>query len=195
MGLLTGEDSKLFRQFFKEMAKLRGISVQYIYPIDEETSIHGQIFPEFSSIYNIDIIFESTPKIKTLKNYGWVSEDNSDKPYIAYLPYDTPGIKTKARLKLFPIGSEKDGKWFEITDIHESIEFPDAYICKLAPVFITEKEKLDYEQTNNNYIEGDNQPNENTHHNEAINEDLEQHIKDNNEKSKNNNQNFTYLNI
>lgn len=195
MGLLTGEDSKLFRQFFKEMAYLRGISVQYVHPISEETSIHGQIFPEFSSIYNLDIIFESAPKIKTLKNYGWVSEDSSDKPYIAYLPYDTPYIQTKARLKLFPIGSEKDGKWFEITDINEAIEFPDAYICKLAPVYVNEKEKLDYEQTNNNYIEGDNQPNENTTHNEEINKDLERHINDIAEANKNKSKNFTYLNI
>ena len=84
-------------------------------------------------------------------------------------------------------------KWFEITDIHEAIEFPDAYICKLAPVFITKKEKLDYEQTNHNYINGDNQPDENTHHNEEINKDLEKHI----EKDLKNtlNDNFTYLNI
>lgn len=195
MGLLTGEDSKLFRQFFKEMAKLRGISVQYIYPVDEEVSIHGQIFPEFSSIYDIDIIFESTPKIKTLKNYGWVSEDSSDKPYIAYLPYDTPHIQTKARLKLFPIGSEKDGKWFEITDINEAIEFPDAYICRLAPVYVTEKEKLDYEQTNNNYIEGDNQPDEDTTHNHEINDNLEKHINDNVIEKEKKSENFTYLKI
>lgn len=193
MGLLTGEDSKLFRQFFKEMAYLRGISVDYIYPVDEDVSIHGQIFPEFSSIFKLDIIFESTPKVKTLKNYGWVSENPEDKPYIAYLPYDTPHIQTKSRLKLFPIGSEKDGKWFEITDMHESFEFPDAYICKLAPVYVNEKEKLDYEQTNNNYIEGDNQPDENTHHNEEINLDLEKNLGKKDEKPDDGN--FTYLKI
>ena len=44
---------------------------------------------------------------KTLKNYGWVSEDNNDKPYIAYLPFDTPYIQTKARLRLKQIGVEK----------------------------------------------------------------------------------------
>lgn len=193
MGLLTGEDSKLFRQFFKEMAYLRGISVDYIYPVDEDVSIHGQIFPEFSSIFKLDIIFESTPKVKTLKNYGWVSENPEDKPYIAHLPYDTPHIQTKSRLKLFPIGSEKDGKWFEITDMHESFEFPDAYICKLAPVYVNEKEKLDYEQTNNNYIEGDNQPDENTHHNEEINLDLEKNLGKKDEKPDDGN--FTYLKI
>ena len=187
MGLLTNEDSKLFRQFFIEMAKLRGLTIDYVYPVDEDISIHGQIFPKFSSVIKLNIIFESSPKIKTLKNYGWVSEDKNDKPYIAYFPYDTPYIQTKARCKLFPIGSEKDGKWFEITDISEAIEFPDAYICRLAPVFITNEEKLNYDQTNDNYIEGDNQPNENTTHNKEINKDLENSI--------NNDDNFKFLNI
>lgn len=193
MGLLTGEDSMLFRQFFAEMTKLRGIHVEYIYPVDEKKTIHGQIIPNFSSVIELDIMFESNPKIKTLKNYGWVSETAESKPYIAYLPYNTPYIQTKARIKIIPVGSGKDGKWFEITDITEAIEYPDAYVCKLAPVFNTAKEKLDYEQTNDNYIKGDNQPDENTHHNKAINENLEEHIENN--KKQSTDENFTYLKI
>ncbi len=193
MGLLTQEDTTLFRSFFQEMTKLRGIPVEYVYPVEEDVSIHGQIFPNFSSIYNIDIMFETSPKVKTLKNYGWVSENKEDKPYVAYLPYDTPHMQTKSRIKITPIGNGKNGKWFEITDIAEAIEFPDAYVCKLAPVFITEKEKLNYEVTNNNYIEGDNQPDENTTHNKLINDNLEEHIKE--ELKDTLDKNFTYLNI
>lgn len=189
MGLLTSEDSTLMRQFFKEMAALRGIAVDYIYPVSEDVSIHGQIFPNFSSIEKLNIIFESSPKIKTLKNYGWVNENPNDKPYIAYLPYDTPFIQTKARVKIYPIGSGKDGKWFEITDISESIEYPDAFICRLAPAFMSKSEKTEYEQSNNNYIEGDNQPHEDTNHVKEINKDLEKNLKEINDT------NFTFLNI
>ena len=193
MGLLTKEDSTLFRSFFKEMTKLRGISVDYIYPVDENVSIHGEIFPHFSSIVKLDIMFETNPKIKTLKNYGWVSEDKDDKPYIAYLPYDTPYIQTEARIRINPIGTDKQGKWFEIKDITEAIEYPDAYVCKLVPVYISEEEKLNYEQVNDNYIKGDNQPDENTTHNKLINENLEEHIEKDLKKTLN--KNFTYLNI
>lgn len=193
MGLLTGEDSTIFRQFFLEMTKLRGLHVEYIYPVDEKKTIHGQIISKFSSVFELDIMFETNPKIKTLKNYGWVSETAENNPYIAYLPYDTPHIQTKARIKIIPVGSEKEGKWFEITDITEAIEYPDAYVCKLAPIFDTADEKLDYEQTNNNYIKGDNQPDENTHHNKAINENLEKHIENNLKQS--DDENFTYLKI
>lgn len=193
MGLLTGEDSTLFRTFFEEMTKLRGISVQYIYPVDEKYDIHGQIFANFSCIYDLNIMFETAPKVKTLKNYGWISEDKEYKPPIAYLPYNTPHIQSKARIKIIPIGSGKDGKWFEITDIAEAIEYPDAYICKLAPIYVSDKAKLNYQQVNDNYIKGDNQPDENTHHNEAINENLEKHIE--NDLKQTMDQNFKYLNL
>ena len=188
MGLLTQKDSTILRNYFKEMAKLRGFTVTYIYPVAENTTIHGQILPEFSSEYTLDIVFESNPKIKTLKNYGWVSENNEDNPSIAYLPYDTPNIQTKARLKLQSIGTNKDGKWFEITDIHESFEYPDAYICKLAPVYKTKKYKKDYSETNNNYLESDNQPDEATRHIKEINKDIDKTLihKDDN---------FKFLNI
>ena len=63
MGLLTQEDSALFRQFFIEMAKLRGLSVDYIYPVDENVSIHGQIFPKFSSN-------RSPPPVSTRRSSG-----------------------------------------------------------------------------------------------------------------------------
>lgn len=195
MGLLTSEDSMLFRQFFVEMAKLRGITIDYIYPVDEDKTIHGQIISKFSSPITLDIIFENNPKIKTLKNYGWVSESKDDKPYVAYLPYNTPYIQTKSRIKINPIGSDKKGKWFEITDIHESIEFPDAYICKLAPVFDTKPEQLDYDITNNNYIDGDNQPDQATNHNAELNKDLEKHIEDSLKTSLEENKNFTFLKI
>lgn len=193
MGLLTNNDSTLLRTFFKEMTKLRGLTVDYIYPVEEKVSIHAQIIANFSSITQLDIIFESNPKIKTLKNYGWVSESSDDKPYIAYLPYDTPYIQTKARIKIIPIGSGKEGKWFEITDITEAIEYPDAYACRLAPVYVSNEEKLNYQNTNDNYIHGDNQPDENTHHNKYINENLEEHIEDNLQKTLDSN--FTYLKI
>lgn len=195
MGLLTGDDSMILRDMFKECCKLRGFTVDYLFPVSEDVSIYGQIFPDFSSIIELDIMFETNPKIKTLKNYGWVSEDKNEKPYIAYLPYDTKNLQTKARIRINPIGGNKAGRWFEITDITEAIEYPMAYACKLAPLFINDKPKLDYDSTNYNYLEGGNQPDENTTQNKEINKSLEKHINDNNEKSKQDSQNFTYLNI
>lgn len=191
MGLLVQEDVRLHRQFFKEMAKLRGLHVDYVYPVLEKITIHGQIIPKFSSIFEIDIMFESIPKIKTLKNYGWVSEDNKDKPYIAHFPFDTPNLQVKSRIKILSIDTNKGGKWFEITDISESMEYPEAYVCKLAPIFINDEEKNNYDETNDNYINGINQPDENTLHNKEVNKDLQKQININ----LNDDVNFKFLNM
>ena len=59
MGLLTKQDSTIFRNFFKEMAMLRGIQVIYQYPIDMEFSLHAEENPKgFSEPIPMDIIFE-----------------------------------------------------------------------------------------------------------------------------------------
>ena len=197
MGLLIGKDAQVMQKYFKEMSKLIGIPVEYIYPVEEDITIHAEIKSKFSSFYNIDIVFDTNPAIKTLKNYGWVSENRDDKPYIGYFPIDTPEIQTKARIKITPIGVEKKGKWFEITDIQHAIEYPTSYACRLVPVFETKPEQLNYSHTNNNYLSEDNQPDQSNNHIKEINEDLEEHIENNLKKELDEqvNKNFKYLDI
>ena len=197
MGLLIGKDAQVMQKYFKEMSKLIGIPVEYVYPVEEDITIHAEIKSKFSSFYNIDIVFDTNPAIKTLKNYGWVSENRDDKPYIGYFPIDTPEIQTKARIKITPIGVEKKGKWFEITDIQHAIEYPTSYACRLVPVFETEPEQLNYSHTNNNYLTHNNQPDQSNNHIKEINKNLEKHIEDNLKKEINEtiNENFKYLDI
>lgn len=171
MGLLTQNDTCLFRDWFKEVAKLRGVSVKYCYPVDEDISIYSEIDPKFTSPIDMDIIFQEVPEVKTLKKIGWTSEDPSDKPAIAQLPFDAPGLKTKARILIPPIGQAIEGRWFEVTSIHSLLEYPDCYTCTLAPVFDTNEPKIDNENQNFTYIDHEraNQPNEDQPANEPLN--------------------------
>lgn len=158
MGLLTREDSTLYRGFFKEMARLRGIPVKYYYPARDEMTIHSEILPEYSSPIEMDIIFETNPKVKTLKAIRWVSENPDDKPYIAMIPFDAPNLQTKCIIEIPPIGSVDSPRRFEITTINTLIEFPDCWTCTLAPLFDNDKVKNDYGQTNYNYTDTKDQP-------------------------------------
>lgn len=171
MGLLTQDDTKLFQNWFKESCKLHGISVKYVYPVIENVTIHSEIQSQFSEAIDIDVMFDENPKVNTLKRIGWVSENPNDKPYIAYLPFDTPQLQTKSRILIPPIGQAIPGRWFEITSIHSQLEFPDCYICTLAPVFETKPQRDDYSETNYNYISHDraNQPDEDQPANEPLN--------------------------
>jgi hypothetical protein len=154
MGLLTKNDSTIYRKFFKEMARLRGIQVIYNYPIDMEFSIYAEEDPKgFSQDIPMDIIFEENPKTTTLRKYGWVSEVPDDKPYIAHLPYDAPNLCKGCRITIIPPFPLGEGRIFVITDITSNLEFPDAWVCKLAPVMKGKPPKpLDYSDTNFNFI-------------------------------------------
>ena len=154
MGLLTKSDSTIFRSYFKEMAKLLGIKVIYQYPVDMKFTIYAEENPKgFSEEILMDIIFDENPKITTLRKYGWVSEMPDDKPYLAQLPFDAKNLCAGCRISIFPPMPMADKRVFVITDIKSNLQFPDSWMCKLAPVFFNKTEdKLDYKDKNNVFM-------------------------------------------
>lgn len=155
MGLLTNADATLYRGWFREMTKLLGISVQYRYVINQESTIHGEVNPtNLSDPITLDIIFDTNPKVKTLKNIGWVSETNEEKPYLMMFPFDTPNISNEARVYIPPdVQAVKDIKEFKITSINTNMEYPDCYICTVVPVMQSEEIRDNYDDSNFNYLE------------------------------------------
>ena len=94
MGLLVGNDALLFRGYFAEMAKLIGIQVEYMYPVDMNFSTYGDENPlGFSEPELIDIVFDENPSIRTLKRYGWFTEGEDRQPYTAQFAYNTKNIQ------------------------------------------------------------------------------------------------------
>lgn len=157
MGLLTRNDATMFRHYFKEMAKLRGIRVYYQFPINMNLTVHAEERPDaFSEKQELDIIFEQNPKVNTLRLYGWVPAINEDKPFICSVAYDTPNLSKGCRITIpspSPIASDNI---FVITDIKLNLEFPDCYVCKLAPVYKDRKDiSTDYSNSNTNYLKVD----------------------------------------
>ena len=154
MGLLTNTDATIFRQYFKEMAKLIGISVIYQYPIDMQFSIYAEEDPKgFSEEIPMDIVFDENPKMNTLRKYGWVSETPDDKPYIAQVPFDAPNLCKGCRISIpppFPLG---EPRIFVVTAISADLQFPDCWACRIAPVMKGKPQApLDYSDTNYNFI-------------------------------------------
>lgn len=134
MGQLFRKDAELFRHFFKEQAKLLGIHVLYQYPIDMNYTLHGQENPSgYSDPIEMDIIFDQSPKLTTLRKLGWVSETPEDKPYMIQVPFDAPNLQKGCLITLpapLPISTSKV---FKITDITFDQVLPDSWYCKLAP--------------------------------------------------------------
>lgn len=163
MGFLTQEDSTLYRCFFKEMAHLRGFEVQYRYVIKTDPTIYTEFQSKLSDPINIDIIYESNPKVSTLNKIGWVSENPGDKPYIAMLPFDTPHLTTESVISIPPfIEIDSRARDFKITSINTIIEFPDCWICTIAPIFDNRPVRDNYSESNYNYFENDDSPDNDT---------------------------------
>lgn len=158
MGKLIKKDAEIYRKFFKEQAKLLGIEVFYRYPVDMEFSLHSQEDPRgYSEEIKLNVIFDQSPRLSTLRKLGWVSEDPSDKPYIVQVPYDTPNLQKGSLIILpapLPLSPSKE---FKITDITVDQVLPDSWYCKLAPRFekyeaLTPK---DYENKPNTFLKVD----------------------------------------
>ena len=91
MGLLTKPDSTIFRQYFKEMAKLRGISVIYQYPIDMQFSIYAEEDPiGFSEDIPMDIIFEENPETQVESFTKYLSKTENVKKLQKIFPIISP---------------------------------------------------------------------------------------------------------
>ena len=142
MGLLNRQDSKIFRQYFKEMVKLIGIQVAYMYVKNQSMTIHSEDNSNLSLPIPLNILFDDNPSIDTLNKLGWVSELNTQQPIIVNLPYDTPHLAVNCRIIVESTDGTPRPRVFKITKIQSDLEYPDAYTCAIVPVFDQ------YEQTN-----------------------------------------------
>lgn len=134
MGDLVKSDAKIYRKFFKEQARLLGIKVQYMYPVDMDFTLHGQENPlGYSEPIDMDIIFDQSPRLRTLKKLGWVSESPDDKPYLVQLPYDAPNLQKGCLIVLPTPLPLVPSRVFKITDITVDQILPDSWYCKVAP--------------------------------------------------------------
>lgn len=154
MGLLTNEDSTLYRNWFKEMAWLRGITVGYQYPLNTDKTIHSEPNIDLSNPIRMDIIFNENPDVNTLRKVGWVSELGNQKPVIAQIPFDAPNLARYARIIIPPFVEIRSRcRVFQVTAISTLLEYPDCWTVSLVPVFDSYKEDNDYVESNINYID------------------------------------------
>ena len=97
MGLLTRQDTKIFRQYFSEMVKLIGQSVGYQYVVEKIMTIHSEDNSKLSMPIRLDVLFDENPSVDTLNTLGWTSELNTQQPIVVNVPYNTPKLTVGAR--------------------------------------------------------------------------------------------------
>ena len=136
-GLLMGKDIKLFRKWFKEMTKLRGINCIYKAPKPGTKNYdrHGDLDADYERPIVVGVIFENHPDQKTLKKMGWVSELQESSSMI-HVPYDLQGLQRGA-LFIVPSGLDNaEGRLFRVINMQNIMMYPASIACEIAPEYI-----------------------------------------------------------
>lgn len=140
-GSLLNKDITMHRRWFDEMTRLIGINVIYKSPrCDKTYNEHGELVSSYNEPILLGCIFQEHPDQKTLKKMGWASELQSDSSII-HLPYNTPNIQVGA-LVIVPSGLDSaQGRVFRIIGMMNSIIYPSAITCEIAPEYENNFEK------------------------------------------------------
>ena len=132
-GLLMGKDIKLFRKWFKEMTKLRGINCIYKAPKPGTKNYdrHGDLVADYEQPIVVGVIFQDHPDQKTLKKMGWVAELQESSSMI-HVPYDLPGLQRGA-LFIVPSGLDNaEGRLFRVINMQNIMMYPASIACEIA---------------------------------------------------------------
>ena len=152
-GLLMGKDIKLFRKWFKEMTKLRGINCIYRAPKKGTKNYdrHGDLDADYEQPIVVGVIFQDHPDQKTLKKMGWVSELQESSSMI-HVPYDLQGLERGA-LFIIPSGLDNaEGRVFRVINMQNIMMYPASIACEIAPEYYdTDTDSTTKDFTNRNF--------------------------------------------
>lgn len=134
-GFLINKNTKLHRQWFKEMVKLIGIQVVYIAPRPGKTyTTYGEIESSYYDAEVVGCIFDEHPSQQTMKKIGWVSELVGSASLIS-VPYDLRDLQVGA-LFIIPSGLDDGvGRVFRVTKLNTTMIYPASITCEIVPEY------------------------------------------------------------
>lgn len=133
---LIGSDIQLMRKRYDEALNLQGIPCKYQFPNFADSNVQGEpMVDSFSDFIDTFVFFESSPKIKTIKRYGWVVANSEDLPFLIHCSWNLPNVQKDA---LFRIAGQYSGlpeRIFRVTEIAYDLQAPDHIVCKIIPCY------------------------------------------------------------
>lgn len=156
---LIHDDIKLMRSRYDEALIMRGIPVKYQFPNIAETNTHGEsLVDSYSDEIDTYVFFDGNPKIKTIKRYGWVVENNQDLPFLIHCSFNLPHVQKDSLFKISGEYSELPDRVFRVTEIAYDLQAPDHLVCQIIPVYDkspvgrTKKEEQKIYSTSNHFL-------------------------------------------
>lgn len=133
---LIGPDIKLMRKRYDEALEMRGIPVQYQFPLLATSNAQGEsVIDSLSELMNAHIFFDGNPKIKTFKRYGWVVENDENLPFLIHCSFNLPHMQKDAIFRIAGQYSELPDRTFRVVEISYDMQAPDHLVCMVVPVY------------------------------------------------------------
>jgi hypothetical protein len=150
------------RARYDEALQLQGIECKYQFPNLATSNTQGE--PEidsYSELIDTHIFFETTPKVKTLKRFGWVVENNQDLPFLIHCSWSLPHLQKDSIFRISGQYSELPERIFRVTDLSYDLQAPDHLVATIVPVYEdqivgrTRKETSKVYNRSNRFIKND----------------------------------------
>lgn len=133
---IIGDDIKLMRDRYDEALQMQGISCKYQYPIFPDQNAEGEaVIDGYSDYIDTDIFFDSAPKIKTFRRYGWVVANDADLPFLLHCSWNLPHVQRDSIFRLSGQYTGVPDKVFRVTEITYDAQAPDHIVCQVIPVY------------------------------------------------------------
>ncbi len=133
---LIQDDIKLMRARYDEALILQGIECKYQFPNLASTNTQGEpVIDSYSEFIDTHIFFESSPKVKTFKRYGWVVENNDDLPFLVHCSWNLPHMQKDSIFRIAGQYSELPERIFRVTAVSYDLQAPDHLVATIIPVY------------------------------------------------------------
>lgn len=133
---LIGPDIELWRDRYDEALKLQGIPARYQYPNITDSNAQGEpVIDSYSTPVDIQIFFDSAPKLKTFKRLGWVVENDKNLPFLIHCSFHLKNLQKDC---IFEIGGQYAGmppRKFRVTELTTDLQAPDHVTAQVVPVY------------------------------------------------------------
>lgn len=133
---LIQSDIVLMRNRYDEALKLQGIACKYQFPNLAGSNDEGDpVIDSYSDEVETYVFFEGTPKIKTLKRYGWVVANSDDLPFIVHCSWNLEHVQKDSVFRISGQYSEIPDRIFRVTAVSYDLQCADHLVAQVVPCY------------------------------------------------------------
>lgn len=133
---LIGQDIEQLRVYYDEALEMQGIPCKYQYPHLAKSNNQGEpVIDSYSDYIETYIFFDSSPKVKTFKRYGWVVENDESLPFLLHCSFNLPELQKDSLFHLSGHYTGLPDRVFRVTELTCDIQAPDHMIAQVIPVY------------------------------------------------------------